>query len=74
MIVTANGEAPVNWSAGEGQVTKAVPPPYGNIPNDVHFHAQGSPNGRNATCKFLWDGNEKHEMNFDNGEDWDSEV
>ena len=71
MTISCNGTHALDWNSSEGEVTKAIPAAFATLPH-VHFVADGTPNGRNASCRFLWDGNERHKMEFDNGEDWDS--
>ena len=71
MTVACNGVHALDWSSTEGEVTKAVPAQWADLPH-VHFVAEGSPTGRNASCEFYWDGDRRHGMDFDNGEDWDS--
>ena len=71
ITVSCDGVHALDWSSAEGDVTKPVPAQWANLPH-VHFVADGSPNGRNASIKILWDGDERHSMDFDNGEDWDS--
>jgi hypothetical protein len=71
MTVSCNGQHALDWSSAEGDATKNIPAQWANLPH-VHFVGEGSPNGRNAHMKILWDGQERHNMEFDNGEDWDS--
>lgn len=71
MTVSCNGVHALDWNSAEGDITKPVPPAFATLPH-VHFESEGSPNGRNASLKILWDGQERHHMDFDNGEDWDS--
>jgi len=70
MSVSCNGVHFLDWSSAEGDVTKSLPNTWAVLSN-VHFFAEGSPNGRNASSKILWDGIEKHNMDFDDGEKWD---
>lgn len=71
MTISCNGTHALDWSSAEGDTKKAVPAQWATLPH-VHFVADGTPNGRNATCEFYWDDSKRHTMNFDNGEDWDS--
>lgn len=73
MTVLIDGAVVLTWESAEGQVTKGVPAPKGNL-TSIHIRGEGSPNGRNAHMKVFWDGNEKKEMTFDNGEDHDLEA
>lgn len=71
MTISCNGTQALDWNSGEGDITKNIPATWATLPH-VHFVAYGSPNGDNASCKILWDGQERHNMDFDNGEDWHS--
>lgn len=71
MSILCDGVHALDWNSGEGNVVKDVPEQWRNLPH-VHFRADGSPNGRNASCRILWDGHERRKMDFDNGEDWTS--
>jgi hypothetical protein len=71
MTMSCNGEHALDWNSSEGDVTKNVPAKWATLPH-VHFRADGSPNGDNAHCQILWDGQLRRNMEFDNGEDWDS--
>ena len=71
MTVSCNGEHALDWSSAEGDTVKNIPALWAALPH-VHFAADGSPQGKNATCQFLWDGEFRYEMNFDTGEEWDS--
>lgn len=71
MTINCNGGHALDWSSREGDTTKDVPQQWRDLPH-IHFVAESSPNGRNASCKILWNGQERHSMDFDNGEDWDS--
>jgi hypothetical protein len=71
MTVSCNGVHALDWSSAEGDTVKPVPPQFATLPH-VHFVAEGSPNGRNARCQILRDGQFVHNMEFDNGEDFDS--
>ena len=71
MSVSCDGVPSLVWQSAEGDITKNVPPQFANLPH-VHFVAEGSPNGRNASCQILFDGAFRHQMDFDNGEDFDS--
>jgi hypothetical protein len=72
ITISCHGIRALEWHAGEGEVFKYVPTPWGNIPNNVHFRADGHPNGRQAHCEFYWAGILKHIMDFDNGAEWHS--
>lgn len=71
ITINCNGSHALDWNSSEGDVTKDIPAQWRDLPH-VHFFADGSPNGRNAHCKILWNGQERRNMEFDNGEDWDS--
>ena len=71
MTISCNGVHALDWSSAEGNVVKNIPPQFATLPH-VHFVAEGSPNGRNASCEILFDGQFRHRMDFDNGEDFDS--
>jgi hypothetical protein len=71
ITVSCDGSHALDWSSAEGDVTKPVPAQWATLPH-VHFRADGNPPGRNAHVKILWDGQERRNMEFDNGEDWDS--
>lgn len=71
MSIACNGVHVLDWSSAEGDTVKPIPAQFSSLPH-VHFVAEGHPNGRNAHCRILWDGREMRNMEFDNGEDWDS--
>jgi hypothetical protein len=71
MAVSCNDTPALTWNSGESDVTKPVPTAFATLPH-VHFVGEGTPNGRDASMKILSDGQERHNMDFDNGEDWDS--
>jgi hypothetical protein len=54
MTISCDGVHALDWSSAEGDVTKGVPAQWATLPH-VHFVADGSPNGRNATGQFLWE-------------------
>lgn len=71
ITVLCNGAHALDWSSAEGEVTKAVPAQWATLPH-VNFRADGSPNGDNAHIQIFWNDQFRHNMEFDNGEDWDS--
>jgi hypothetical protein len=72
MTVLIDGEQALTWNISEGQVTKDVPPAH-REKSKIHIRGEGHPNGRNAHMRVFFNGNEKKDMSFDNGEDHDLE-
>ena len=72
MTINIDGKHAMDWSSSEGDIRKTVPSPWTNL-SKLKGHADGHPNGKNAIMKIFWDHDEKKEMRFDDGEDFDVE-
>ena len=70
MTINIDGSHAMDWHSSEGDIRRTVPSPWTNH-SRIQGHADGHPNRRNARMKIFWDHDEKTDMSFDDGEDFD---